>query len=205
MKAIARLIAAAAPAVLVACATTSYNSTWRNPEAQAVGPMNGETVVAMVLSKNASTRRAAEDALAREITAGGAKGVPGYTLVPDDAVADEARARAAIEKSGAAGVVVMRPVSKEKSITSTPSVYMGPSYGPYWGGYYGYGWGGAWSTGPDIRTDTIVSVETLVYSLKQNKLIWAGESKTTNPGNVDSFVRELATSAAREMKKAKLL
>jgi hypothetical protein len=82
---------------------------------------------------------------------------------------------------------------------------MGPSYGPYWGGYYGYGWGGAWSTGPDIRTDTIISVETLVYSLKQNKLIWAGESKTTNPSNVDNFVRELATSAAKEMKKAKLL
>jgi hypothetical protein len=205
MNSIARLMAVAASAVLAACATTSYNSTWRNPEAQAVGPMSGETVVAMVMSKNASTRRAAEDALAREISANGAKGIAGYTVVPDDAVGDEAKARAAIEKAGAVGVVVMRPVSKEKQITSTPSMYMGPSYGPYWGGYYGYGWGGAWSTGPDIRTDTIVSVETLVYSLKQNKLIWAGESKTTNPSNVDSFVRELATSAAKEMKKAKLL
>ena len=78
-------------------------------------------------------------------------------------------------------------------------------YGPYWGGYYGYGWGGAWGGGTDIRTNTIVTVETLVYSLKQNKLIWAGQSTTTNPSLVDSFVRELAEAAAREMKKAGLL
>ena len=78
-------------------------------------------------------------------------------------------------------------------------------YGPYWGGYYGYGWGGAWGTGTDIRTDTIVTVETLVYSLKQNKLLWAGQSKTTNPSNVDSFVKELAAGAVREMKKVGLL
>jgi hypothetical protein len=77
-------------------------------------------------------------------------------------------------------------------------------YGPYWGGYYGYGWGGAWGA-TEIRTNTIVSVETLVYSLKQNKLVWAGQSKTTNPSNVDSFIRELARTAAREMRKAKLL
>ena len=82
---------------------------------------------------------------------------------------------------------------------------MGPSYGPYWGGYYGYGWGGAWGGGVDVRTNTIVTVETLVYSLQQNKLIWAGQSNTTNPSKVDNFVRELATAARREMTKAGLL
>ena len=48
-------------------------------------------------------------------------------------------------------------------------------------------------------------VETLVYSLQQNKLIWAGQSKTTNPSRVDDFVRELAVGVAEEMKKAGLL
>ena len=84
------------------------------------------------------------------------------------------------------------------------ALYMGPRYGPYWGGYYGYGWGGAWGA-TNIRTDTIVTVETLVYSLKQNKLVWVGESKTTNPSNVDAFVKELATGAAKQMKKLGLL
>ena len=101
--------------------------------------------------------------------------------------------------------LIMRPVAKDKVISSTPTMYTGPTYGPYWGGYYGYGWGGAWGTGTDIQTDTIVTVETLVYSLKQNKLLWAGQSKTTNPSNVDAFVKELAAGAVREMKKVGLL
>ena len=124
-----------------ACATTSFNSTWKAPDAKPV-VLSGQKVVAFVLTKNEASRRAAEDALAREITAGGAQGVPSYTLIPDAAAPDEAKAKAQIEGAGATGVVVMRPVDSSKEVVAT-STYMGPSYGPYWGGYYGYGWGGA--------------------------------------------------------------
>jgi hypothetical protein len=190
-------------AATTACATTSFNSTWKAPDAKPV-VLSGQKVVAFVLTKNEASRRAAEDALAREITAGGAQGVPSYTLIPDAGAPDEAKAKAQIEGAGATGVVVMRPVDTSKEVVAT-STYMGPSYGPYWGGYYGYGWGGAWGGGVDVRTNTIVTVETLVYSIPQNKLIWAGQSNTTNPSKVDAFVRELATAARREMKKAGLL
>jgi hypothetical protein len=204
MQHVARsLIIVGALAMTSACATTTYESTWKAPDAQPV-VLSGQKVVAFVLTKNAASRRAAEDALAREITAGGGQGVPSYTLVADTAAPDEARAKAQIEAAGATGVVVMRPVDTSKEVVAT-STYMGPRYGPYWGGYYGYGWGGAWGGGVDVVTNTIVTVETLVYSLPQNKLIWAGQSNTTNPAKVDAFVRELATAARREMTKAGLL
>jgi hypothetical protein len=204
MQHVARsLIIVGALAMTSACATTTYESTWKAPDAQPV-VLSGQKVVAFVLTKNAASRRAAEDALAREITAGGGQGVAGYTLVADTAAPDEARAKAQIEAAGATGVVVMRPVDTSKEVVAT-STYMGPRYGPYWGGYYGYGWGGAWGGGVDVVTNTIVTVETLVYSLPQNKLIWAGQSNTTNPAKVDAFVRELATAARREMTKAGLL
>ena len=32
-----------------------------------------------------------------------------------------------------------------------------------------------------LRTDTIVNVETLVYDLKADKLVWAGKSESKNP------------------------
>lgn len=196
------LLVIAALAMTTACATTSFESTWKAPDAQPV-VLSGQKVVAFVLTKNAAARRAAEDALAREISAGGAQGVASYTLIPDAGASDEAKAKAQIEAAGATGVVVMRPVDSSKEIVAT-STYMGPMYGPYWGGYYGYGWGGAYG-GVDVRTNTIITVETLVYSIPQNKLIWAGQSNTTNPSKVDAFVKELATAARREMKKAGLL
>lgn len=188
---------------LSACATTSFTSSWKAPDAQPLGKLTGQKVVAVAVSKNAAVRRSAEDALVSVINANGAEGIPSYSLVGDD-VADEAKAKAAIEKSGAVAVVVMRPVAKEKEISSTTTMYAGPMYGPYWGGYYRYGWGGAYG-GSTIRTDTIIVVETLVYSLKQNKLVWAGQSSTTNPSKVEAFVKEVATAAGKEMKKLGLL
>ena len=197
------LLTAATLAVSAACATTSYQSTWKAPDAQPV-VLSGQKVVAFVLTKNAASRRSAEDALAREISAGGGQGIASYTLIPDASASDEAKAKAQLEAAGAVGVVVMRPVDTSKEVVAT-STYVGPSYGPYWGGYYGHGWGGAWGGGVDVRTNTIITVETLVYSMPQNKLIWAGQSNTTNPSKVDDFVRELATTARREMTKAGLL
>jgi len=189
-------------ASLTACATTSFTSSWKAPDAQPMGSFAGQKVVAVAMSKNQAVRRSAEDTLVSVLNANGSQGIPSYSILGDET--DEAKAKAAIEKSGAVAVVVMRPVAQEKEISSTPSMYMGPRYGGYWGGYYGYGWGGAWG-GTEIRTDTIVIVETLVYSLKQNKLVWAGQSKTTNPSKVDAFVKEVAAGAGKEMKKAGLL
>jgi hypothetical protein len=192
-----------AAGLLSACATTTFTSSWKAPDAQPMGSLAGQKVVAVAMTKNQATRRAAEDTLVSVLNAGGAQAITSYSLLGDET--DEAKAKAAIEKSGAVAVVAMRPVAQEKEISSTPSMYMGPRYGGYWGGYYGYGWGGAWGGGVDIRTDTIVVVETLVYSLTQNKLVWAGQSKTTNPSKVDAFVKEVAAGAAKEMKKAGLL
>ena len=186
---------------LMACATTGFVSTWKAPDALPLKP-EGNKVAAVVMHKNEAARRAAEDALAKEITARGAEGIPSYTLISAATAEQEAQAKAAFEKAGIAGVVVMRPVGTQQQVTATS--YGGPYYGGYWGGYYGYGWGGAWG-GTDIRTDTIVSIETLVYSMKQNKLVWAGQSRTTNPTQVDALVKEIATAAVYEMRKEGLL
>lgn len=195
---------------LAACATTTFTSSWKAPGAEPMGSLTGKKVVAVVVAKNRAARLAAEDSLVAVLNARGAQGVASYTIIGEEPPKDEATAKAAIERSGAVAVVVMRPVAKEKELSSSPSsmymgpMYRGPMYGGYWGGYYGYGWGGAWGGGSEIRTDTIVIVETLVYSMTQNKLVWAGESKTTNPSQVDAFVKEVAAGAGKEMKKAGL-
>ena len=51
--------------------------------------------------------------------------------------------------------------------------------------------------GAEIRTYTVVSVETLVYSLRQNKLVWGGQSTTTNPASVDRLVHDTAAKVAK--------
>jgi hypothetical protein len=201
----AGLVATAALAA-GACAATTFNSTWRAPDAKPVN-MQGQKVVALVMSTDQSVRFGAEDALAREITARGAIGVAAYSLIPPELNKDKEKAKEFVDKAGAKGVIAMRVVGKDKEISSTPGGYYGsPYYSSFWagGGYYGYAWGGVYSPSY-IQTDTIVSVETLAYDLTQDKLIWAGQSQTTNPSKVGPFIKELAAKVAAEMKKEGLI
>ncbi len=206
----AAFVAAGAMAVS-ACGSTSFNTTWKEPNAQPIKVEAGDKVLALVISQNEATRRGAEAALAAELNRGGAEGIPAYTVIPDEAVQDQNKAKPYIEKSGAKYAVVMRATGKDKEVSSTPTMGGYGMYGPGWGGYggfyggfYGYGWGGAYG-GSTIRTDTIVYVETLVYDLTSDKLIWAGQSSTMNPSKADKMVKELVDEAAKEMRKQGLL
>jgi hypothetical protein len=194
-------------AVLTACSSTGFVASWRAPDAQPL-QVQGAKVAAVVMVNNEASRRVAEDKLAQEITARGAVGIPMYVLYPDAKPSNEPEARAALEKAGVLGIVVMRPVSVDKEVVSTPVTYSEPIYRGYWGGYYGAGWGTPWGatvSGGEIRTNTIVQIETLVYSLKQNKLVWGGQSELTNPSSIDKTIDRLATAAAAELQKQGLI
>ena len=193
MRQFKRWIGLCAVVGLSGCAT-GVVSSWKAPDAEPFR-LRGEKVAAVVMASDQTIRLAGEDALARELSARGAKGVPMYTLLPD-AGTDEAKARAAAEQAGIVGVVVLRPVRVDKEISGN---FSGPMYGGFWGGYYGAGWGAPWSGGGEIRTDTIIVVETLVYSLTQNKLVWGGQSKSTNPASVDRLIENTARQVADEL------
>jgi hypothetical protein len=188
---------------LSAC-SASLVSSWKSPDAQPF-PLQGEKVAAVVMVSDPSIRLAGEDALARELTTRGVRGVPMYTLL-GDSEPDESKARAAAEQAGIAAVVVLRPVRIDKELSSRPATYAGPMYGGFWGGYYGHGWGDPWAVrGGEIRTDTIVIVETLVYSLAQNKLVWGGQSKTTNPASVERLIANTAKQVGEELARQGLM
>ena len=199
-------LVAVAAVVAVACATTKFNSTWTAPGAEKLN-FKGKKVVGLVVSKEQGVRYGAEDALAREITKLGAVGVAAYTQIPPELTQDKEKAKEFLEKAGVVGAVVMRVVGKDQQVTQTSSaMYWGaPNYATFWGGgYYGWGWGGVYDPGY-MRTDTIVTVETLIYSLEQNKLVWAGQSQTTNPSKVGPFIQEMVTEVAGQLKKQGLI
>ena len=52
----------------LACSTTQFKSTWRDPTAHPVA-LRAQPVAAFVITTNETTRRAGEDILARELSA----------------------------------------------------------------------------------------------------------------------------------------
>ncbi len=189
-------------ATTVGCATTSFVDTWRDPEAQPAS-LAGKTIVVAVQRADEAGRRSAEDALARRITERGGKGIASWTLGGDE-LRDSVVAKAKITATGAQGLLVMRIAATDtRTTTTTAPMPMDPYLRRPWG-WYGAGWGAAY-TPQTTTTMQIVTVETRVYSLERDRLVWAGTSRTSDPSRVDQLILEVARKAADEMRKEGLL
>lgn len=209
-------LACAASFVLTACATSEatpkppkdiFETTYRDPDAQ---PMHvrGAKVVAAVMIKDPKARQRAEDTLAQEITKLGGQGVPMYSISAENVPTKEgeSKTRALVEAAGARGLVVMRPVDVNHATAATLSNSSNDLYGGYWGGYYGIGWADPWvDKAPDTRVDIVITVETMVFSLPQNKLVWTGTSQSTNPKNAEKLVHQVAVEGTQELQRQGLL
>jgi hypothetical protein len=183
---------------LSACATTTFTSTWKTPDGQTINPA-GKTVAAVFVSDDERTRHTAEDALANELIARGAHGVPGYTLLPNEIGRDAEDTFARLKEAGANEVVVMRVVGADRR----------PAISQI--GVPGFAADEEPGIGNSIRvinvrdSALVVSVETLVYSLNRDELLWSSTSRTTNPQDIAHLVNEVANASAKEMVKQGLL
>ena len=192
----------AAVLCLSACGSTTFVSTWKAPDAQRVDPI-GKSIAALVISGDKNSRRDAEVYLAHELTIRGARGVAAYTLIglghPN---ADYARDR--FKEAGVEGVVVMRLVSHDRNVIVDPGGFSGAAYGSFGSYYSSYGVQLSYSTG-SVQTDTVVTIETLIYSLNQDKLLWAGTSRTSNPEGLQGLVTDVADAVASQVAKQGLI
>jgi len=97
------------------------------------------------------------------------------------------------------GVIAVRPVSVDTRQPYTTGTWVSSSYATLWG-YYGYGWGSVYVFGTAPK-ETVVAVETTIYSVPRNQLLWAAVSETTNPRDLPKFVQELVKQSVEEMQK----
>jgi hypothetical protein len=184
-------------AALVA-ADVKFKSTWKWMDAGQVN-FAGKKVAALVMTDDDSLRASGEEALVRELNARGLQMVASYRIVPKEELKNPDSAKGWYERSGVEGVVAVRPISRDKVTTYTPATWTNPYYGTLWG-YYGYGWGSLYIPGSS-REDTVVVVETLVFSVPKNQLLWAAVSETKNPKQLQRFVTDLVNATAKEMEK----
>jgi hypothetical protein len=182
---------------LSACSSTTFTSTWKAPGAQRVDPA-GKSIAALVIYGDKMPRRDAEVYLANDITTRGARGVAAYTLIGLDGYPSVDYARARFKEAGVEGVVIMRLVAHDQRVIVDPGGFSGSMYGSFGSYYSSYGMSVTYSTG-SVQTDTEVTIETLIYSLNQDKLLWAGTSRTSNPAGLQSLIIEVADAVSSEL------
>ncbi len=184
-------------AVLISCSpSTKIIKSWQEP-GSSISLTAPNKVLVISLVKDESTRRIIEDQLVKRLNG---QAVASYTLISADALkeANEASLNDKLTQGQFTHVLLSRLADVEKETSYVPGTTTA-YYGGY-GRYYRYG-AGYYNTPGYYTTDKNYFVESTVYSVNPNKLIWTGTSKTVNPSKLDKAVNEIADAVSDKMKK----
>lgn len=181
---------------LSACNSTKITSTWREPNKE-VSLQKLNKVLVVALLQDETSRRKAEDQMVSYFYG---KGVASYDYL-DKSVSEknEDAIREKIKKDGFDGAVTMRLLDVDKEETyARGNISMYPAYYNTFSSYYFRNWGYYSNPGYYLTTKTY-TVETNVFSIKEDKIIWTGITKTTDPSGVVKMTDEIGKAVFNEM------
>jgi hypothetical protein len=176
------------------------SSMWKSVDVASVS-FAGKKVAGMVISQDEALRVPGEEALVRELTALGLPSVATYRIAPKEELRNPDTAKGWFERANVEGVVALRVLTAQTTTVHNPSMWVSQSYSTLWS-YYGYGWGTS-ATFVPASTDqnTHVVVETTIYSVPRNELLWAAVAETTNPKNMRQYMNDLVTEVVKALQK----
>ncbi|MGW8194751.1 MAG: hypothetical protein ACWGOX_10850 [Desulforhopalus sp.] len=190
---------------LVGCASTTLVDRWDDPTFTN-GPL--KEILVLAVMETEVQRRLYEDLLAKRISTADATGIAGYTVMPQlEDYDDKEKIRAAVKKTKVDGVILARLIAVEKEERYVPPTY---DYTPFYGygyglyDYYGLSYQTVFTPGY-ITVDTVVKLETTVFSTVTEKMIWAGITRSFNPSSTRNVANQNADLIVTDMKKSGLL
>jgi len=200
--------------LLAACSktTTNISQSYRNPGYE-------QTVFKKLfvigVAENQESRQAFEDAFANAINGQGGSAATSWGHLPKSEQLTEDEVRSAVEAGGFDGVLITRLLAVDKAQQYTPaSTYNNPQTRYYagGGGLYGYGFYGFYGTTfaqvhePGyFETSTTIRVETNLYSVATDSLVWTAQSDTVDPSSIPDARDSMTAAVAKKLKEEKLI
>lgn len=184
--------------VLAGCSSTPFLHTWTADDRRAV-PMEGRKVLVVAADLPRVVRLGVEATVADELRANRVHGVGAYEVLEGGETIESVRARLQRDEYDAA--IVIRGTDGSGAGQSPSGGYRPPDrYRTYWA------WGGGWDTDDSVPVAAEpLYLETLVYSVREDRLVWSGLTPNRRTHGAATYSRELVRAAITEMKKSKLL
>ena len=199
---------------LSACTTTStqMSETWKVQDFQG---RNYNNLLVLGVGDTEINRNIFEDALSKALISKGVQAIPSYTVIPGVGALSKASVEEAIKKYNYDGVIVTNLISVETYTkhVSTPSYVVSTGYPR---GYVGYG--GALDYYGYYRNSfvfvqgqeydiqkNVVFLETKLYDIQNEKLVWSGRSTTFEPKSTLSVISSVTKSISEELKKENII
>jgi hypothetical protein len=188
--------------LLTGCSQTKVTSVWVDPEYQGDGIDN---VFVVGVSKDGGLRRIFEDEFVALFKQRGVKATSSYRVLPDEDLRDEKKLDSKVEESGSDTILMTRVIDIRKDTQYIPPDYV---YSPpvhYYGGWHGY-YNRAYMVSPGYTVEYETAVlETNLYDLKTDKLIWSARSDAPTDGKIGKHIKDFARSIISQLAEAKLI
>ncbi|MFY7890878.1 MAG: hypothetical protein ACOVOW_18305 [Spirosomataceae bacterium] len=173
---------------LIACNTTRLTSTWREPNKVVNIPQLNKVLV-VALFQSETSRRKAEDQMIGYLEG---KGVVSYDYLDKDiSVKSEEVIRQKIKQDGFDGAITMRLMDVDKERVNYRSNNLMSPYFNTFSGYYFLNWP-YYANSSYYSTTKTYTVETIVFSISEDKVIWTGTTQTTDPDGLTKMTEEIA-------------
>jgi len=180
---------------------TKFTKTWEDP-AYRGGPFRRLAI--FLVAKNPNVRHQAEDEAVRRLPAG-TQGTAGYRLIPPAAERDPEAVAAKLRAEGYDGAIVSRFVGVAEERTWNPArTYQVASPSGSFPVFYGVSWDTV--TIPGHYTEQKVArVETNLWALSPDRLVWAGLSDTVDPESPQHVIEGVVDALFEHLQAAGLL
>jgi hypothetical protein len=169
-------------------------------------PQFKKVMIAGVM-ENYLIRAEFEDEMKKLLAKYGIEAVQSYMVLPPKNEMMEGELKQRIKESVLDGVLVVRPkaVRKETEEVVTSGIYVPPpgyySFYPYWNMAYG----DFYPTSSYTKENIIVRVEFNFYNVKDEKLVWSGESDTVYSKDFEKLGKDYAKTLVDQLKKDKVI
>jgi hypothetical protein len=169
-------------------------------------PRFRKMLVASIM-ENYLVRQEFEDEMEKLLEQYSVEGIQSYMVLPPRNEMMEGELKQRIKESSLDSVLVVRPkaVRKETQEVVTGGIYLPPpGYYTFWP-YWNMAHGGFYSSSSYTKENVIVRVEFNLYSTKDEKLVWSGESDSLYSKDFEKLGKGYAQSLVKQLKKDKLI
>ena len=181
---------------LLGCSSSNkISNSWTNPEVNAES-VKFQTVAVFAMVKDQQMRQDVEEAIASQMP--NTVAVPVYKMISNEELADIDAVKKKLSERGMEGALVLSVRNVDQKTTYYSSG-MYPSAYYNFGGYYNYAWNYMYDPYGYSSTNVYVDLEILIYSLKNDQLVWYGESISVNPESIQQTISELAVSVKNQL------
>lgn len=188
--------------LLTGCMGTKFSATWKEPD------YNGKAykkLLVIAMSDNVSARGTVEDETTHFLKVKGINAVAGSDILPADRTVipkDKNVLKKKLTDGGYEAVLTVGliDVKEETHYVQGTGYYNPMSYG-YYGSFYGYNsymYGSVYQPGY-YSSSTVVYLETNLWDVATGKLMWSGQSKSSDVGSIDKMANSYARAVVSEL------